>query len=180
MFRTYALAVVVAASLALASPGWGQPNPKADELIKSLDPATGTAQEGATRGLHRLGAAETSAGAPAPSASLDVQFATGSAELTPQAMLTLDELGKALSSQALASYHFRIEGHTDTVGSKAYNQALSERRAGAVAAYIEQKFGIESNRVTPVGLGSEHPLVPTPDQTPEARNRRVQVVNVGV
>ncbi len=115
----------------------------------------------------------------APSASLYVQFESGSAVLTPQAMAALDELGRALSSSALSTYRFRIEGHTDTVGSKASNLALSERRAAAVVAYIQQKFGVDPSRMTPVGLGSEHPLVPTGDQVPEARNRRVQIVNLG-
>ena len=57
-------------------------------------------------------------------------------------MTTLDALGKALSSADLANYRFRIEGHTDTVGSKEYNRSLSERRAEAVVSYIETKFGV--------------------------------------
>ena len=108
-----------------------------------------------------------------------MQFATGSAELTPAAVTALDELGKALSSSELASYRFRIEGHTDTVGSKSYNQTLSERRADAVAGYIEHKYGVSNGRLDAVGLGSTHLLVQTPDQTPEARNRRVEVINLG-
>ncbi len=47
----------------------------------------------------------------APSVSLSVEFASGSADLTPQARQTLDQLGKALSSSDLAQYRFRIEGH---------------------------------------------------------------------
>jgi outer membrane protein OmpA-like peptidoglycan-associated protein len=108
-----------------------------------------------------------------------VPFENGSAELTPAATASLDELGKALSSTSLSSYKFRIEGHTDTVGSKGYNQSLSERRAAAVSAYLEQKYGLSQNRLVTVGLGSDHLLVPTPDQTPEPRNRRVTVINLG-
>ena len=78
-----------------------------------------------------------------------------------------------------AGYHFPIEGHTDTVGPKDYSRALSERRAEAVVAYIRQKSGIDDSRLVSVGLGSDPLLVPTPDQTPEARNRRVKVVNLG-
>ena len=69
-------------------------------------------------------------------------FENGSAELTPAAIAALDELGKALSSSTLSGFKFRIEGHTDTVGSKPYNVSLSERRAAAVSAYLEQKFGV--------------------------------------
>jgi OOP family OmpA-OmpF porin len=126
-----------------------------------------------------------SAGAPAaaapsaPSVSLTVEFASGSADLTSQARQTLDQLGKALSSSDLARYRFRIEGHTDTVGTAAYNKALSQQRADAVAAYLEQKFGVKSNRLDPVGMGEEGLAVPTPPNTPNEKNRRVNVVNLG-
>nr|WP_294553789.1 OmpA family protein [uncultured Rhodopila sp.] len=193
-------AIFLSASLALAPAAGAQTNPSADELIRSLTPTAQSLRSSGTRGLHRLAPASEATqpaaqaspaihparhatadnrGADAASASLFVQFPSGSAELTPQAMAALDELGKALSSNALSNYHFRIEGHTDTVGSKEYNRTLSERRAEAVLAYIKQKFNVDGSRLTSVGLGSDHLLVPTGDQTPEARNRRVQVVNIG-
>ena len=115
----------------------------------------------------------------APSVNLSVQFRTNSAELTPAALRTLDELGRALSSQDLAGFRFRIEGHTDTVGSRDANRALSERRAAAVVDYLAGKFNLDRGRMQPVGMGEDSPLVPTPSQTPEPRNRRVQVVNLG-
>jgi len=115
----------------------------------------------------------------APTSSLTVLFQSGSAELTPQAIQALNELGTALSNPSLAGFRFRIEGHTDTVGTREYNLSLSEQRAKAVAAYLESKFAIDPGRVEPVGVGPDHPLVPTPAQTPEPRNRRVQVVNLG-
>src|SRR5262249_4948193 len=59
----------------------------------------------------------TAAATSGPSINLTVNFETGSAKLTPDAMHTLDELGRALASQELATYRFRIEGHTDTVGT---------------------------------------------------------------
>jgi len=133
--------------------------------------------------VHRAAAAQPkhapNAATEAPSVNLFVQFANGSAELTPEATRSLDELGKALSSNDLAPYHFRIEGHTDTVGAKGYNQSLSERRAAAVAEYLASHFGVSQTRLVTVGVGSDHLLVPTPDQTAEPRNRRVQVVNIG-
>ncbi len=196
MSKIHSPAIILSASLLLAAPGWAQRNPTAEELSKALTPTSGSLQTGETRGVHRLSPSSdaaapsanqavrhdtgvASSGAEAPSAALYVQFANGSAELTPRAMATLDELGKALSGSALSSYRFRIEGHTDTVGSKDYNQSLSQRRAQAVVEYIEQKYSIDSHRLVAVGLGSDHLLVPTPDQTPEARNRRVEVVNAG-
>lgn len=116
---------------------------------------------------------------PPPSVNLTVNFATGSADLTPQAIRALDELGRALSSQELAGYRFRVEGHTDTVGNAMSNQVLSERRAAAVVGYLVSKYGIASSRLQAVGMGESAPLVPTGDEVPEPRNRRVQVVNVG-
>ena len=108
-----------------------------------------------------------------------MDFATGSADLTPRARATLDQLGKALSSAQLGQYRFRIEGHTDTVGSAATNLTLSQQRAQAVAAYLEQTYGIRSSRLDAVGKGEQGLLVPTPPQTPNAANRRVEVINLG-
>ena len=117
--------------------------------------------------------------ADAPAISLTVQFAIGSAELTPQARRVLDELGKALMSEDLRPYRFRIEGHTDTTGSRAVNQALSERRAAAVRSYLTSRFGVDAARLVAVGLGQTQLAVPTADGVDEPRNRRVQIVNIG-
>jgi outer membrane protein OmpA-like peptidoglycan-associated protein len=138
--------------------------------------ATGQARVASAKPVaHATAPAETSG----PSVNLTVNFPNGSADLTPEAMATLDALGKALASSDLANYRFRIEGHTDTVGSPEYNRALSERRAEAVVSYIESKYGVESSRLQAVGMGEEGLLVSTPAGTPEPRNRRVQVINLG-
>ncbi|MBR0650300.1 OmpA family protein [Roseomonas terrae] len=115
----------------------------------------------------------------APSASITVTFASGSWTVTPAAERALAPLGRALSSQDLAGYRFRIEGHTDNVGDAAMNQGLSERRAAAVREYLIAQFGVSPERLVAVGLGESQLLVPTPPQTSNARNRRVQVVNIG-
>jgi OOP family OmpA-OmpF porin len=139
-------------------------------------PQASTPQPAAsTRAASTAPAAATEA----PSVSLSVQFASGSVDLTPQARDTLDQLGKALSSSDLAQYRFRIEGHTDTVGSADYNKALSQQRADAVAAYLESKFGVKSARLQAVGMGEQGLEVPTPPNTPNDKNRRVAVVNLG-
>ena len=88
-------------------------------------------------------------------------------------------LGQALASPALAPYRFRIEGHTDTVGDDAMNRDLSQRRAEAVRAYLMGRYGVAPERLEAVGLGESQLLIPTPDNRPEARNRRVQVLNIG-
>ena len=114
-----------------------------------------------------------------PSADLNVLFANGSADLTPAATRLLDDLGRALTDTSMGDSRFLIEGHTDTVGDRAANQSLSERRAAAVVGYLVTKFHIPAERLSAKGLGEDALLVPTPDQTPERRNRRVHVVNLG-
>ena len=166
-------------------------SPDVDRLIDQLRP-------GATRGIRVPGGAEGAAsGQPArrvaaapvtapgttappgiPAASLTVQFATGSAALTPEATQTLDILGRALTSPTLAGSRFRIEGHTDTVGTAGTNQGLSERRAAAVRAYLVSRFGLRPEQLEAVGFGASQLLVPTAEQVPEPRNRRVQILNL--
>lgn len=170
------LAVCIAAICATAGPvARAQSNPNVDQIVKSLNPTP--SGSGDTRGI-RVGRPTDSAGRPAQ-ISLNVLFATGSAELTPQAIETLNTLGQALTNPSLAGYRFRVEGHTDTVGSSELNKALSERRAVSVVAYLTSKFPVDTARLQPVGMGKEGLLVVTPDQTAEPRNRRVLVVNTG-
>ncbi|TCH99466.1 OmpA family protein [Roseococcus sp. SYP-B2431] len=122
---------------------------------------------------------QTTAPAGVAAVSITVNFATGSATLTPQAKASLASLGRALSSPELAPYRFRIEGHTDTVGDADMNMSLSQRRAEAVAEFLRAQFSVVPDRLVAVGMGESQLLVPTPDQSPESRNRRVQVVNMG-
>jgi OOP family OmpA-OmpF porin len=122
---------------------------------------------------------ETTAPAELPAVSLSVTFASGSARLTPQAEQTLATLGRALGSRDLLPFRFRIEGHTDTTGDRGLNQRLSEERAAVVRDFLIQRHGISPQRLVAVGFGQEQLLVPTPADTPEVRNRRVQVVNIG-
>ena len=183
-----------------------QNRPTAEQIIAALKP-TGPIQSG-TRGIRAAsgpvagpvavtpvavtpgavvpgavmpGEAAVRHGAAArlPEIDLNVHFDFGSAELTLDAARTLDELGRALSSQSLAGYRFRIEGHTDTVGTADFNRNLSDQRAATVARYLEGRFGVGGSRLETVGLGESMLLVPTPPQTPEMRNRRVHVVNLG-
>jgi OOP family OmpA-OmpF porin len=202
-----AAVIIIAATTFGSAPVRAQANPDADQIINALKP-TGSLSH-STRGIRPSAAQSAPTAAPAaaasapastaathaapapkvatatapaaeaPSVNLSIQFANGSADLTPDAVKTLNELGRALSSEALSGYRFRIEGHTDTVGSPGYNKTLSQQRAEKVAEYLEQKFGVAAPRLQPIGEGEAHLLVPTPDQTAEPRNRRVQIVNIG-
>lgn len=110
--------------------------------------------------------------------SITVNFASGSASLSPQAAATLASLGRALASPDLAPYRFRIEGHTDTVGDAGLNLLLSQRRAEAVRDFLVKNFGIPPARLVAAGMGESQLLVATPDNVPEPANRRVQVLNL--
>jgi len=151
-----------------------------DRGIKPIAPSE-PAGGGMSSGVQEASSAMplSSADVTAPNANLAVDFQTGSANLTAQAMATLDQLGKALTSPQLAAYNFKIAGHTDTVGDPSINQSLSDQRAQAVKSYLETKFGISDARLQAVGLGESDLLDPTPPQTPDQRNRRVQIINLG-
>jgi hypothetical protein len=69
-------------------------------------------------------------------------------------------------------------GHTDSVGSDAYNQKLSVRRAEAVKAYLVSK-GIEKNRVYTEGKGEKQPVADNKTAEGRAKNRRVEIEVVG-
>lgn len=162
-------------SPAATAPAANDPRPAAAGTVAAI-PAIPAAGGAAPPSVPPVAPAQQAA---APSIDLTVQFESGSAELTPDAMRTLDELGRALSSEALAAFRFRIEGHTDTTGSRATNMSLSQARAARVVDYLQSRFGVSSARLDPVGRGQEALRVQTPEQTPEPRNRRVQVINIG-
>ena len=113
-----------------------------------------------------------------PSINFNVLFASGSADLTPSAVKSLDTLGQALSSADLAGSRFRIEGHTDTVGNRDTNRSLSARRAAAVVDFLSGKFKIDRSRLESAGMGQDALEIRTGDQVDEPRNRRVRVVNI--
>jgi outer membrane protein OmpA-like peptidoglycan-associated protein len=116
--------------------------------------------------------------ADAPAIDFNILFATGSADLQPAAVKTLETLGQALASADLAGSRFRIEGHTDTVGTRDENQALSARRAAAVVQFLTDHYHIDPARLESIGKGEDDLRIKTGDQVNEPRNRRVRVVNV--
>lgn len=67
-----------------------------------------------------------------------------------------------------------VEGHTDAIGSDAYNQGLSERRANAVRDVLVNQHGIDSNRVSSVGYGESRPVADNQSESGRAVNRRVE------
>jgi iron complex outermembrane receptor protein len=113
--------------------------------------------------------------APAPRSYL-VFFDFNKSDLTPQAMQIVDEAAKNAGPAKVT--RLTVTGHTDTVGSDAYNMRLSRRRAESVAAELE-KDGIPSSEIEIVAKGKRDLLVPTADGVREPQNRRVQIVYDG-
>ena len=115
--------------------------------------------------------------APAPMArSYMVFFDFNKSDLTPQAVTIVDQAAKNAGPAKVTK--LEVTGHTDTVGSEAYNMRLSRRRAESVAAQLE-KDGIPSSEIEIVAKGKRDLLVPTADGVKEPQNRRVQIVYEG-
>ncbi len=156
--------------LTLAAPGSGQGGESQSE---------GSGGTGESESTTAAVAAETEGTEPQRHAAAfpSIQFEFNSSELTASARRTLDRLAGLLQGQSLSNSGFIIEGHTDAVGSAAYNQLLSELRAHAVVDYLVQHGGITPDRLIARGVGESEPYDP---RNPSAAvNRRVVVVNVG-
>jgi len=110
--------------------------------------------------------------APAPRSYL-VFFDFNKSDLTAQAQQIVDQA--AANAGPAHVTQLTVTGHTDTVGSDAYNMRLSRRRAESVAARLE-KDGIPSSEIEVVAKGKRDLLVPTADGIREPQNRRVQIV----
>lgn len=103
----------------------------------------------------------------------DVLFDTGKATLEPGASSTIDRLAAFLEKSPDRSV--AIEGHTDSVGTEAYNQQLSEERANAVKAALVAK-GIPAERVTTLGKGEDEPVASNANAAGRQQNRRVEII----
>src|SRR5262249_45074696 len=96
--------------------------------------------------------------------------------LKPEGKTKLDDLASKLNGINLEV--IIAVGHTDSVGTDAYNDKLSLRRAEAVKAYLLSK-GIEANRVYTEGKGEKQPLADNKNTAGRAQNRRVEIEVVG-
>jgi OOP family OmpA-OmpF porin len=106
----------------------------------------------------------------------DAFFDFDKAVLKPEGKAKLDDLAskiKGINLEVIIAV-----GHTDSVGSDAYNQKLSVRRSEAVKAYLVSK-GIEKNRVYTEGKGEKQPVADNKTKEGRAKNRRVEIEVVG-
>lgn len=117
-------------------------------------------------------------GCPLPGENLlsltGVNFEFDKATLTPEAKETLEE-AVTLLKDTDDIVEVRVEGHTDSIGTEAYNQDLSQRRAEAVVNYLTSR-GIDGRNLLPVGLGESMPVARNDTDAGRAMNRRVDFV----
>lgn len=103
----------------------------------------------------------------------DINFDTGKATIKPDSYRALDEVGDILSRWP--QLRIEIAGHTDSNGSDALNQKLSEARAKSVLQYLLENFPeMESSRFTTKGYGETQPIASNTTELGMARNRRVE------
>ena len=107
--------------------------------------------------------------------SSQIEFDFDKADLRPRNREVLSRIAGVLMT--FENYGIQIFGHTDDVGTESYNQQLSERRAGAVRAYLIES-GIDPAVLSTLGLGKSSPLVEGSDPESRQRNRRVELAIV--
>src|SRR5437764_2683 len=104
-----------------------------------------------------------------------VKFKSGKYELNKDAQSALDEFGgkvKALNEQ----YFIEIQGHTDNIGGKRYNEDLGERRAESVRRYLSKGQQLPLNRMSTISYGDSAPVKDNKTRAHRAENRRVVLV----
>ncbi len=106
-----------------------------------------------------------------------ITFATDSAAVQPQFQPTLNEVASTLAEYPKT--YIDIYGHTDSTGSDAYNQGLSERRAQSVANYLSV-HGVQSARMATRGFGETQPIADNTTEEGKSANRRVEIKIVPV
>ena len=132
-----------------------------EDMVRALTPPAKTRSLGVTtRNLQ-------------PTLDLTIHFDLDSATIREESKLPLKNLASALNDGRLGSFKFQVEGHTDSRGTAAHNDALSARRAESVAAFLNAE-GVTPDRLVSVGKGFREPI-DTVD-TKAAINRRVRIV----
>jgi outer membrane protein OmpA-like peptidoglycan-associated protein len=113
---------------------------------------------------------------PAPPISESLFFERDSLDLTTESATVLQTFLETLKTRK--AVEIVLTGHTDTQGASDYNDALSLQRAQSIReklAPILLKYGVTAGSIAVAGRGERDPLVKTPDETDEPRNRRVEI-----
>ena len=102
----------------------------------------------------------------------DVTFGVDSSTIRPGFNSELKQVAQVLNSYPQTT--IRVEGHTDSTGSEAHNQSLSERRAASVKNALVQ-YGVDASRINAVGLGKSAPIADNNTEYGRQQNRRVEI-----
>ncbi len=109
--------------------------------------------------------------------TVEINFDFNSSAIRPESYRNVGAIADALHNPILLGYGFLVIGHTDSVGGRAYNVGLSQRRAEAIVAALVNPFGVNPAILQPVGMGEEQ--LRDPAHPTSGVNRRVQLINVG-
>jgi outer membrane protein OmpA-like peptidoglycan-associated protein len=101
-----------------------------------------------------------------------VTFGVDSSQIQPGFYRTLDDVSSTLNRYPQS--YLDVVGHTDSTGSAAYNQSLSERRASSVSNYFRSR-GVEPARIASYGMGQTQPIASNADAFGRQQNRRVEL-----
>ncbi|MDH3404456.1 MAG: carboxypeptidase regulatory-like domain-containing protein [Acidobacteriota bacterium] len=101
-----------------------------------------------------------------------IHFDSGDDQFKPSSLGTLNAVLQVIQRAPEAT--FRVAGHTDSDGTEAYNQDLSERRARAVIRWLAER-GVDAGRLRPAGYGESRPAAPNDTPSGKALNRRVEL-----
>jgi OmpA-OmpF porin, OOP family len=107
-------------------------------------------------------------------AIVHIRFDFDKADVKPEFHKEIEKFAKVMEQHK--ELKVVIEGHTDNIGEKDYNQNLSERRANSVRTYLIKKFGVEESRLTSKGYGLSKPIATNKTKEGRRKNRRVEAV----
>jgi len=179
MFNRRVMIGGLAALMAFPVAASAQSMPSSDQILRQLDAAPRNRVRPDQRVTVREFKRRPELRRMAPSIDIQsINFGFGSDEIAPSQYGKIENIARALKQmqRRRGNTVVLIEGHTDAVGSRDSNLALSERRAASLKRVLVRQFGIPSRMLETVGYGEDYLLVQT--QREEWRNRRVTLRRV--
>ena len=150
------------ASAAGGSPGSAQTVATASPQAPPPPPSAAPSSESAAKG---------------PSVDIYIYFKSGTSQIADaRSWKQLDEVGKALGSQAMQGCLIEIGGHTDSIGDAGYNMTLSNSRAKMVRQYLESKYQLPALKIK--GYGESQPVASNDTDAGRSLNRRVAITRL--
>jgi outer membrane protein OmpA-like peptidoglycan-associated protein len=177
LLRLALCALATSAALAAAQTPQRLEAPTAEEILEQLAPPPASGARPATRSLGTSRSLNPTRNLAVQERSVDlvVNFDIDSARISGSSAQTLENLAVALRSPRLSGTRFVVEGHTCALGGRTHNQALSVRRADAVAARL-RAAGVEGTRLESAGRGFDELLRTDDPYSPENRRVRIRAV----